>query len=242
MCAALGRPTGRSDRAGEPHPEHIAYVIYTSGSTGTPKGVVVAHRNVSRLFTATDGRRSTSDRTTCGRCSTRTRSTSPCGRCGARCCTAAGWCVVSREVSRAPEAFLDLLVRRARHGAQPDTVGVLPARCDRATTARRAASWRCAWCLRRRGAGPAAAAPPGSTGTRTTRRSWSTCTGSPRPPCTSPRSGRWTRPWPCAGTGSSIGAPLADLGVRPRRAACARCRPARPASCTSADRAWRAAT
>jgi amino acid adenylation domain-containing protein len=35
-------------------PDHLAYVIYTSGSTGTPKGVAVEHRNVARLFTATD--------------------------------------------------------------------------------------------------------------------------------------------------------------------------------------------
>ncbi|MEX2212842.1 MAG: amino acid adenylation domain-containing protein [Phycisphaeraceae bacterium] len=35
-------------------PDDIAYVIYTSGSTGRPKGVQVTHRNVARLFTATD--------------------------------------------------------------------------------------------------------------------------------------------------------------------------------------------
>jgi amino acid adenylation domain-containing protein len=35
-------------------PQHLAYVIYTSGSTGTPKGVMVEHRNVTRLFAATD--------------------------------------------------------------------------------------------------------------------------------------------------------------------------------------------
>jgi amino acid adenylation domain-containing protein len=35
-------------------PENAAYVIYTSGSTGRPKGVVVTHRNVVRLFEATD--------------------------------------------------------------------------------------------------------------------------------------------------------------------------------------------
>ena len=35
-------------------PDNLAYVIYTSGSTGTPKGVLVTHRNVSRLFAATE--------------------------------------------------------------------------------------------------------------------------------------------------------------------------------------------
>ncbi len=35
-------------------PESLAYVIYTSGSTGQPKGVQVEHRNVARLFAATD--------------------------------------------------------------------------------------------------------------------------------------------------------------------------------------------
>jgi amino acid adenylation domain-containing protein/thioester reductase-like protein len=34
--------------------QNVAYVIYTSGSTGTPKGVMVEHRNVTRLFLATN--------------------------------------------------------------------------------------------------------------------------------------------------------------------------------------------
>ncbi|WP_219847638.1 non-ribosomal peptide synthase/polyketide synthase [Photorhabdus hindustanensis] len=34
--------------------QHLAYVIYTSGSTGTPKGVMVEHRNIQRLFDATE--------------------------------------------------------------------------------------------------------------------------------------------------------------------------------------------
>jgi amino acid adenylation domain-containing protein len=34
-------------------PESAAYIIYTSGSTGRPKGVVVSHANVTRLLAAT---------------------------------------------------------------------------------------------------------------------------------------------------------------------------------------------
>ncbi|CZT29110.1 amino acid adenylation [Pseudomonas cerasi] len=35
-------------------PGNLAYVIYTSGSTGKPKGVMIEHRNVARLFSATE--------------------------------------------------------------------------------------------------------------------------------------------------------------------------------------------
>lgn len=35
-------------------PDHLAYVIYTSGSTGRPKGVMVEHRHVVRLMRATE--------------------------------------------------------------------------------------------------------------------------------------------------------------------------------------------
>ncbi|HEV8638525.1 MAG TPA: amino acid adenylation domain-containing protein [Chloroflexota bacterium] len=42
-----GRPSGAT-------PDSLAYVIYTSGSTGKPKGVLVDHRNVVRLFSATE--------------------------------------------------------------------------------------------------------------------------------------------------------------------------------------------
>ncbi|MFT3868864.1 MAG: amino acid adenylation domain-containing protein [Nibricoccus sp.] len=36
------------------NPDHLAYVIYTSGTTGKPKGSLLTHRNVTRLFSATD--------------------------------------------------------------------------------------------------------------------------------------------------------------------------------------------
>ncbi|PZS11642.1 MAG: non-ribosomal peptide synthetase, partial [Pseudonocardiales bacterium] len=42
-----------TDRTTPLTPQHPAYVIYTSGSTGQPKGVLIAHRNVVRLFGAT---------------------------------------------------------------------------------------------------------------------------------------------------------------------------------------------
>ena len=42
------------DAQGEVTPANVAYVIYTSGSTGKPKGVAVEHRQVSRLFAATE--------------------------------------------------------------------------------------------------------------------------------------------------------------------------------------------
>ncbi|MCX4539171.1 non-ribosomal peptide synthetase [Streptomyces sp. NBC_01565] len=35
------------------NPDDLAYVIYTSGSTGRPKGVLIPHRNITRLFSAT---------------------------------------------------------------------------------------------------------------------------------------------------------------------------------------------
>nr|WP_161965687.1 non-ribosomal peptide synthetase [Steroidobacter cummioxidans] len=48
------RPDSVAVNPADSHPEHLAYVIYTSGSTGKPKGVMVEHRNVTRLFAATD--------------------------------------------------------------------------------------------------------------------------------------------------------------------------------------------
>jgi amino acid adenylation domain-containing protein/non-ribosomal peptide synthase protein (TIGR01720 family) len=38
----------------EADPDSLAYVIYTSGTTGKPKGSMITHRNVVRLFAATE--------------------------------------------------------------------------------------------------------------------------------------------------------------------------------------------
>lgn len=51
--AAVGADERRSLKK-EVTADHLAYVIYTSGTTGRPKGVQITHRNVARLFTATD--------------------------------------------------------------------------------------------------------------------------------------------------------------------------------------------
>jgi amino acid adenylation domain-containing protein len=52
--AAAIAACGREDPSSGATPENLAYVIYTSGSTGLPKGVMVEHRNIARLFSATD--------------------------------------------------------------------------------------------------------------------------------------------------------------------------------------------
>ncbi|MEM7351572.1 MAG: amino acid adenylation domain-containing protein, partial [Acidobacteriota bacterium] len=41
--------------ASQASPDNLAYVIYTSGSTGRPKGSLIRHRQVARLFAASDG-------------------------------------------------------------------------------------------------------------------------------------------------------------------------------------------
>jgi amino acid adenylation domain-containing protein/non-ribosomal peptide synthase protein (TIGR01720 family) len=51
-AAIASGPAGNPASAATP--ASLAYVIYTSGSTGTPKGALIEHRNVARLFSATD--------------------------------------------------------------------------------------------------------------------------------------------------------------------------------------------
>ncbi|MFJ9737046.1 amino acid adenylation domain-containing protein [Streptomyces sp. NPDC101166] len=52
-AAELDRLPGTAPDSGV-SPDDLAYAIYTSGSTGLPKGTLVPHRNITRLFSATD--------------------------------------------------------------------------------------------------------------------------------------------------------------------------------------------
>src|ERR1700719_3091459 len=60
LCIEDVLETSSSDRADEANlpptadPDNLAYVIYTSGTTGKPKGSLITHRNVARLFPATE--------------------------------------------------------------------------------------------------------------------------------------------------------------------------------------------
>ena len=48
------RPSDETNLPSTSGPDHLAYVIYTSGTTGKPKGSLITHRNVVRLFPATE--------------------------------------------------------------------------------------------------------------------------------------------------------------------------------------------
>ena len=47
-------PQSASNPACAARPDNLAYVIYTSGTTGQPKGTLITHRNLRRLFSATE--------------------------------------------------------------------------------------------------------------------------------------------------------------------------------------------
>ena len=89
-------------------PDMPAYVIYTSGSTGTPKGVVVSHRNVVRLFAATQAWFQFGEGDVWSMFHSYAFDFSVWELWGALC-HGGSVVVVPREVARSPEAFYELL-------------------------------------------------------------------------------------------------------------------------------------
>ncbi|WP_019906455.1 non-ribosomal peptide synthetase [Methylobacterium sp. 77] len=93
-----------------PHPEQPAYVIYTSGSTGQPKGVVVTHANAARLLTTTQADFGFAQDDVWTLFHAYGFDFSVWEIFGALC-HGGRLVVVPRDVARAADAFLDLLVR-----------------------------------------------------------------------------------------------------------------------------------
>ncbi len=155
--------------AARARPSDLAYVIYTSGSTGPAQGRRWSRTATSRgCSTATDAlvrlrRRRRVDAVPLVR--VRLLGLGAVGRARS---TAAALVVVPYWVSRSPDDFHELLARRGRHRAQPDAVGVPPARARRRGGRRGAAARSPALGhLRRRGARRRASSRRGASGTAT---------------------------------------------------------------------------
>ncbi|MEO3819137.1 amino acid adenylation domain-containing protein [Plantactinospora sp. B24E8] len=90
-------------------PDNLVYVIYTSGSTGRPKGVCLSHANVLRLFTVTEPAFDFDDRDVWTLFHSYAFDFSVWELWGALL-YGGRLVVVPREVTRDPDAFVDLLV------------------------------------------------------------------------------------------------------------------------------------
>ncbi len=128
---------GAEDSEGAGDADHAAYVIYTSGSTGRPKGVVVSHENVARLFEATA--------TALRLRPLRRVDALPLLRVRLLRVGAVGRAALRRQARRRPllgQPFGGSLPRAAERGArdraQPDALGLPPARARRRGRGRRA--------------------------------------------------------------------------------------------------------
>ncbi|WJV68744.1 amino acid adenylation domain-containing protein [Pectobacteriaceae bacterium CE70] len=92
-------------------PDDLAYVIYTSGSTGKPKGVEITHGNVVRLFSATDKQFGFHHQDVWAQFHSFAFDFSVWEIWGALL-FGGKLLLVTREQSRDPDAFYDLVVRR----------------------------------------------------------------------------------------------------------------------------------
>ena len=120
--------TPSSDRLKvRPTSDHLAYVIYTSGTTGRPKGTLVTHRNVVRLFSATDDWFCFNAQDVWTLFHSYTFDFSVWEIWGALL-FGGRLVVVPYYVSRSPDAFYHLLAREACHCVESDSFG-FPTAC-----------------------------------------------------------------------------------------------------------------
>ncbi|MGS0894732.1 amino acid adenylation domain-containing protein [Burkholderia stagnalis] len=108
VAAASAAPLSRD--GGGPRADDLAYIIFTSGSTGKPKGVKITHRNVVRLFEATDAWFHYRDDDVWTMCHAYVFDASVWEMWGALL-HGGRLVVVPPETTRAPDALLELVVR-----------------------------------------------------------------------------------------------------------------------------------
>ncbi|WP_323119076.1 amino acid adenylation domain-containing protein [Burkholderia alba] len=107
-AASAARPS--RDEGMAPGADDLAYIIFTSGSTGKPKGVKITHRNVIRLFEATDAWFHYRDDDVWTMCHAYVFDASVWEMWGALL-HGGRLVVVPPETTRAPDALLELVVR-----------------------------------------------------------------------------------------------------------------------------------
>ncbi len=188
LTADLARlpATGQADadRAGPLAPDSPAYVIYTSGSTGQPKGVVIPHANVTRLLSATRHWFGFGPADVWTLFHSYAFDFSVWEIWGPLL-TGGRLVVVPHDVSRSPRTSSGCWpTSRSPCSARPRPRSASWPRPTRPAT-RPAPGWRCGWSSSAARPSTCGGWPRGTPGTLTPRRRWSTCTGSPRPPCTS---------------------------------------------------------
>ncbi len=108
VAAVSAAPPSRDGEG--PRADDLAYIIFTSGSTGKPKGVKITHRNVVRLFEATDAWFHYRDDDVWTMCHAYVFDASVWEMWGALL-HGGRLVVVPPETTRAPDALLELVVR-----------------------------------------------------------------------------------------------------------------------------------
>lgn len=179
--AAEGVHADEAVPVGAALPDSPAYVIYTSGSTGRPKGVVVPHRAVMRMFAAARARFGFGADEVWSWFHSAAFDFSVWELFGALL-HGGRVVVVPFEVSRSPEAMWEL-VRQSGVTVLSQTPSAFYQLAEAEPRSGGAAS-SLRWVVFGGEALEPGASPDGARVTPNTHRSWSTCTASPRRPCT----------------------------------------------------------